>query len=231
VNAKKFKRLGNQQPSSFVQSLAHGEGPTTIPKGSRVQEDSKRKGEFSLLFCLLYDKLFLIKFRGRFILWAKDFTSCVGCGTTERKHMAKGLCTRCYSAKYSSEHLDKVNSQKKKWYRENITPEMQRIKREQINFGGMREEALLRDNYKCSICGECRLSKLTVHHCDGNGRGSMPPNNSIDNLQTLCRACHAALHGKNIGWARDYDCCIVCGKTDKRHNARGYCTRCYWKFA
>lgn len=30
--------------------------------------------------------------------WAKKFDRCVDCGTTERKHLSRGRCTRCYSA-------------------------------------------------------------------------------------------------------------------------------------
>jgi hypothetical protein len=33
--------------------------------------------------------------------WSKDFAHCQSCGTTERKHRAKGLCASCYS--FSSE--------------------------------------------------------------------------------------------------------------------------------
>lgn len=28
--------------------------------------------------------------------WAKNFTCCRACGTTAKKHLAKGLCTTCY---------------------------------------------------------------------------------------------------------------------------------------
>jgi hypothetical protein len=33
--------------------------------------------------------------------WTKDFAHCQSCGTTERKHRAKGLCASCYN--FSSE--------------------------------------------------------------------------------------------------------------------------------
>ena len=29
--------------------------------------------------------------------WAKRFVACVRCGTTERKHLARGYCTSCYA--------------------------------------------------------------------------------------------------------------------------------------
>src|SRR5437867_3155268 len=31
------------------------------------------------------------------MVWAKDYYCCRSCGTTERKHRAKGLCASCYS--------------------------------------------------------------------------------------------------------------------------------------
>ena len=29
--------------------------------------------------------------------WTEDFAHCQSCGTTERKHKAKGLCANCYA--------------------------------------------------------------------------------------------------------------------------------------
>lgn len=49
VNAKKFSRLDNQQPSALL-LIANGEGSETIPKGSRDQEIPKRKDVFQLAF-------------------------------------------------------------------------------------------------------------------------------------------------------------------------------------
>lgn len=47
---------------------------------------------------------------------------------------------------------------------------------------------------RCEACGETRL--LQVHHCDQN-----QTNNSIENLQTLCKFCHDFLHAtaKRVG--------------------------------
>ena len=35
--------------------------------------------------------------------WARNYDKCVVCGTTERKHKAKGMCTLCYSMKANKE--------------------------------------------------------------------------------------------------------------------------------
>ena len=34
-------------------------------------------------------------------------------------------------------------------------------------------------------------------------------------------------HKKVEGWSREYECCVVCGKTDSRHTGKGLCVRCY----
>lgn len=46
-----------------------------------------------------------------------------------------------------------------------------------------------RDGYKCRSCGKRILSKLVIHHVDGNRE-----NNSKLNLMTLCSSCHCSIH-------------------------------------
>lgn len=65
---------------------------------------------------------------------------------------------------------------------------------------------------KCEECGETnftmvgnyrrKLKILTVHHIDCNHL-----NNSIDNLQTLCRDCHSKKHNKK----QLISICFQCG--------------------
>ena len=47
--------------------------------------------------------------------------------------------------------------------------------------------AMERDYFSCQTCGS--LKSLVVHHKDNDDR-----NNSLPNLITLCRPCHAKLH-------------------------------------
>jgi 5-methylcytosine-specific restriction endonuclease McrA len=58
-------------------------------------------------------------------------------------------------------------------------------------------ETLARDGYKCTDCGIANEVKhLVVHHMDGSRRfGERRMNNSLDNLVTLCKPCHAKEHG------------------------------------
>ena len=63
--------------------------------------------------------------------------------------------------------------------------------RNKENFGGNMFISLERDLYTCQICNN--KNSLVVHHKDLSG-SAHNPNNNIDNLVTLCRKCHAALH-------------------------------------
>lgn len=169
-------------------------------------------------------------------MWAKRFQSCVGCGTSERPHMARGLCQRCYLARYSRDNPERVATHKRAWYEQNVQgSERAKREREQKHFAGLREAALQRDGHKCRHCGAS--GPLVVHHKDGNGRGSKNPNNTLDNLETLCRGCHRLVHKDEVRtgrfrrqpggrWSRQWDSCQRCGTTSRPHSARGYCTTC-----
>ena len=37
--------------------------------------------------------------------WSKQHACCVDCGTSERRHQAHGLCTRCYNRYDYHQHL------------------------------------------------------------------------------------------------------------------------------
>ena len=64
-------------------------------------------------------------------------------------------------------------------------------------------------------CEKCQSTKnLDVHHMDEN-----PFNNSLKNLQVLCRSCHTKHHRKRT--------CTVC---EKPHKALGYCEKHYQRF-
>ena len=66
---------------------------------------------------------------------------------------------------------------------------------------GIRMECLARDNFSCQICHKAsefpdgNYRDLNIHHKDNNGYGKTShPNNSLDNLTTLCDNCHLQLH-------------------------------------
>ena len=51
------------------------------------------------------------------------------------------------------------------------------------------EQVLNRDAFTCQLCGSCR--NLEVHHIRPRSRMGT---NALDNLLTLCHACHQAVH-------------------------------------
>lgn len=88
----------------------------------------------------------------------------------------------------------------------------QRMRQHERNFGGLRDAALERDGYACVLCGT--KEQLVVHHLDGNGRGSQSVQNTLENLQTLCRACHQRVHKPRKGTGRPnriISCACGCG--------------------
>lgn len=95
-----------------------------------------------------------------------------------------------------------------------------------VRFGGNRSIALKRDHYKCVMCGKDK--NLVLHHIDNSGQTNTP-NNALDNLQTLCDACHSAVHDlhRPRTYARERAVCMYCGKAfDTVHGkANKYCSR------
>lgn len=173
--------------------------------------------------------------------WARHFDNCISCHQTDTEHMAKGLCQRCYSAQYLEANEKRVKQQKHEWYLRSGGIEWARVQREQRNYGGKREAVLKRDGYKCQTCGS--VIRLLVHHKDGNGRRNKAPNNDMNNLITLCQACHINLHRPELLAARAIKsaskmwcdklklaCCTKCHRWDRRHAALGLCVTCYSNF-
>jgi len=62
---------------------------------------------------------------------------------------------------------------------------------DRIRFSGNKYPVLERDGHKCTKCG--KVKGLIIHHIDGSGHDENP-NNSMDNLTTLCRSCHMRHH-------------------------------------
>lgn len=177
-------------------------------------------------------------------MWSKDYPKCVRCGKADSKHVAKGLCQRCYNAEYRKTHAKKMAQYKLKWYMVNIKgTDRGKIARERRNYDGWRDKVIERDGYTCTRCGG--RTALVVHHLDGSGRGSKEHNNSIHNLVTLCRKCHINEHRKEIlairkahgfrrrtlgQWARRFTVCVRCRKTTYKHAMHGYCRSCVYSY-
>ena len=113
---------------------------------------------------------------------------CRKCGREEEAYNNESQCKKCskeYQKNYRLANPEKAKASVRKCS-------------DRKRFGAPREE-IIRD--RCEICGSTRM--LSVHHRDGQGRNSGTPNNSEDNLQTLCNECHVNLHVRK--WAKRYD--------------------------
>jgi ribosomal protein S27AE len=61
-------------------------------------------------------------------------------------------------------------------------------------------KALKRDHFKCTKCGS--KDSIIVHHKDESRRlGIKNMNRSLENLETLCRSCHALAHGYRLRYS------------------------------
>lgn len=60
------------------------------------------------------------------------------------------------------------------------------------DFRILRMEVFKRDEGKCFVCSG--TEKTHAHHLDNSG-GLLHPNNSMENLATMCSICHYAIHG------------------------------------
>jgi 5-methylcytosine-specific restriction endonuclease McrA len=116
---------------------------------------------------------------------------------------------RIYKKDYKKKHPDKLKERNKNYYQKNRDKHLEyskeyyqknkdiarisKIKHHSKKyFDGNWEKVLERDNRTCQICGSKK--KLLVHHRDGTNIFSGVPNNSLDNLITICRACHNKIH-------------------------------------
>src|SRR3990167_4490623 len=91
--------------------------------------------------------------------------------------------------KYRKQNKAVLSEYSKKRYKKGITL-----------FGGIRQQILERDGFKCRRCGMEREEhilrwgrELTIDHIDGKGSGVpvKEKNNHPDNLITLCMSCHS----------------------------------------
>ena len=173
-------------------------------------------------------------------MWSRNYSCCVECGGNDTRHMAKGVCARCYLAKYRPANSSRIADSKRAWHESFVKgTDRGKLAREARNYDGMREPVLHRDGYHCVRCGSSE--SLVVHHIDRQGRGNTEPNNDLSNLETLCRSCHINEHRTEIinkresegwkrskidRWSREWDACRGCGTTRLPHSSHGYCRTC-----
>ena len=149
--------------------------------------------------------------------WARNFDSCIVCGTKLLKHSAFGKCFRCYdrgrqkerdlkraldpikreqgrlqSLAWKDRNKVKVNSDAKCYYHENRDYVLRQ--KNESNHGGNYWKVLERDNFTCQRCGDSPV--YFVHHKD-------PGNHDAELQITMCVRCHISIHHQKLLSAED----------------------------
>lgn len=138
--------------------------------------------------------------------WSRDYNYCRKCGTTSIRHKCYGYCLRCLPKsdifkKIQRESWRRNKSHRKKKYDLYLKEYLKRPevilrnkKRWDLhNFGGNREKALIRDNYRCKICGITQEKSLERWGRDLYVNRLQKGNNELDNLLTSCKSCHTKI--------------------------------------
>ena len=122
---------------------------------------------------------------------------CLFCGKelelNKHNYSTKKYCSaNCRNYVFALRNPDKIKQYAKKERRNH----KERYKKwnaeykDKIRFGGNRRKVMQRDEFTCQDCFKGYPDvKLIVHHKDRDKE-----NNSLDNLVTLCRACHINEH-------------------------------------
>jgi hypothetical protein len=162
-------------------------------------------------------------------MWSRIYDCCLRCGTTEKKHAGKGLCSGCRTYGYTSKQKKERREYRKKYYQ--LTKDRVNYNKKNLfwKYGIHAITVFKKYKYQCDICKS--RENLQIHHKDKQGSNVLKKfrNNNIDNLQLLCIKCHTSLHNTHK-WAKDYNCCLRCKKTDRKHAAHGYCTKCIYHY-
>lgn len=136
--------------------------------------------------------------------WSKYYDSCRNCGTSSTKHQSHGYCRKCfYKTKLFKEiqrssrlrngetWKKRISDYLKEYYkRPEVVARLK--KRTDLRYhGGNREKALMRDSYRCTVCGIDQKESmqkykrdLYVDHINGKS-------NDLADLVTRCKGCHA----------------------------------------
>ena len=122
-------------------------------------------------------------------MWSIEHEKCIQCGTTERKHYAKGLCKRCYSR---TREKRRYNNQSER--REYLS---KKGKESYIEYKQSIDEHL---GTSCFFCGfdnpNNRKNGLEKHEVYGKDHSTARKyyRENIKDFVLLCIGCHKCVH-------------------------------------
>ncbi len=142
-------------------------------------------------------------------MWAYLYEKCVVCGKTDRRHVSKGVCKRCYGRQKWQEQYKRIqnnpakkaayNAYKAKWWRDHkeyqhlhfnkrtkkifADPKRLKAKHAQDIFRWHVKQGHITRKKRCEECGSRK--KIEAHH---------PDYNKPLEVKYLCQICHIRIH-------------------------------------
>ncbi|EGD45733.1 hypothetical protein Cpap_0060 [Ruminiclostridium papyrosolvens DSM 2782] len=157
--------------------------------------------------------------------WSLNYNNCISCGTTNHKHKAKGLCTRCYQKKhnYPQEYCSKCNKLTRVHSRLHGVPLCRSCSQAPIHICNICKKAAtaalkFNNQYVCDSCYRKHFRKK--YTCSICGKDEFAAIRSEE--YTVCIKCYTT---KN-------NFCNKCGRTILSPyliDNKSVCNRCYEK--
>jgi hypothetical protein len=148
---------------------------------------------------------------------------------------------REYNRRYYRENAERIKANVRARYaakqNDPSFKAVQKAEREERHFGLPREVIFRKTDGACYYCGK---PAEVVHHLDDDGRNheaiGLDPGRDPSRLVPACRACHMIIHRHKLQlgqktrargfWSRNFERCIECGTTDRKHYGHGLCVNC-----
>lgn len=157
--------------------------------------------------------------------WSKDYSSCINCGTVNRKHKAKGLCTYCYQQlhQYPQEPCSQCGIVANVHKRLNGSPICKSCYERPKNrcvICNKNSQSALRTSTTDFICVNCYNKYYrTKYLCTICGKFEILAINTEE--KKICIKCYSPTKH-----------CWLCGRSIKspyKYNSENICARCYEK--
>ena len=150
-----------------------------------------------------------------------------------------------YNHEYYKRHQEEIKAHVKSCHHQKMKdPEYrkeQQLKRDLRHFGMPRDIIMRKTDGACYYCGK---PASDIHHLNDDGRHherlGKQPSHDTTQMVPVCKACHIDLNRvamranmktkANGFWSRNYDECIECGRSDRRHDGHGLCVTCIARY-